>query len=61
MSPYETLYGMKCHTLACWLDSREKQLASLEIVQITEHKVKIARACLNVSRERKKMYIDQKQ
>lgn len=53
------LFGRKCHTPTCWLESGEKQLASSEM-KITEDKVRIARDNLRVARERKKTYSDRK-
>lgn len=44
----------------CWLESGEKQFVTLEIVQFTKEKVKIAIDRLRLTHDRKKKYLDQK-
>lgn len=60
MATYRMLYGKKCRTPTCWLKHNKKQFTSLEIVQITKDKVRIAHDHLWVAQERKNKYPDTK-
>ncbi|XP_017617537.1 uncharacterized protein LOC108462045 [Gossypium arboreum] len=39
MTPYEALYGHKCHTPLCWTELGERRVLGLELVFETEDKV----------------------
>ena len=48
MAPYEALYGRKCRSLLCW-EIGERQLTSLELVQITSEKVPVIQQRLRMA------------
>ncbi|KAI3748431.1 hypothetical protein L6452_11493 [Arctium lappa] len=60
MAPFEALYGRKCRTPVCWLETGEKQFAGPEIVQETADKVKSIRERLKAAQDRQKVYADKK-
>ncbi|KAI3746254.1 hypothetical protein L6452_08679 [Arctium lappa] len=60
MAPFEALYGRKCRTPVCWLETGEKQFAGPEIVQETTDKVKEIRERLKAAHDRHKSYADKK-
>ncbi|KAI3756964.1 hypothetical protein L6452_04496 [Arctium lappa] len=55
-APFEVLYGRKCRTPLCWNEVGEKQLAGLEIVQVTADKVNQIQERLKMAQDRQKMY-----
>ncbi|KAJ9546706.1 hypothetical protein OSB04_019249 [Centaurea solstitialis] len=59
-APNEILYGRKCMTPLCWNEVREKQLAELEIVQVTTNKIQQVMERLKVARDRQKSYTDKR-
>src|SRR5262249_18725735 len=54
MAPYEALYGRKCRSPMCWLESREKQLEGPELIQETSAKVPLIQERLRVAFSRQK-------
>ncbi|KAI3747412.1 hypothetical protein L6452_09868 [Arctium lappa] len=59
-APFEALYGRKCRTPLCWNEVGERQLAGLEIVQVTADKVDQIIARLKSAQDRQKMYADKR-
>ena len=58
MAPFEALYGRKSRTPVCWDEVGERRLVGHELVQITSEKVKVVRDNLKTSRDRHKIYVD---
>ncbi|KAD3337459.1 hypothetical protein E3N88_32979 [Mikania micrantha] len=58
MAPFELLYGRKCRAPICWDEVGEKTIEGLELVQITNEKVTIARERLKEAQSRQKSYAD---
>ena len=43
MAPYEALYGRKCRTPLCWDEVGERKLVSVELIELTNDKIKVIR------------------
>ena len=60
MAPYEALYGRKCRSPLCWLDTRETKFLGPELVQQTTEKIKEIKEKLKVAQDRQKSYADKR-
>ncbi|WRX07614.1 Integrase [Theobroma cacao] len=60
MAPYEALYGRKCRTPLCWDEVGERKLASVELIELTNDKIKVIRERLKVAQDRQKSYADKR-
>ncbi|WRX12993.1 Reverse transcriptase domain - like 10 [Theobroma cacao] len=58
MAPYEALYGRKCRTPLCWDEVGERKLVSVELIDLTNDKIKVIRERLKVAQDRQKSYVD---
>ncbi|GJV04099.1 putative reverse transcriptase domain-containing protein [Tanacetum coccineum] len=59
-TPFEALYGRKCHSPVCWAEVREVQLTGPEIVQETTEKIIQIKQRMQAARDRQKSYADLK-
>ncbi|GJU09798.1 putative reverse transcriptase domain-containing protein [Tanacetum coccineum] len=59
-TPFEALYGRKCHSPVCWAEVRQVQLTGPKIVQETTEKVIQIKQRMQVARDRQKSYADLK-
>ncbi|GKB31319.1 putative reverse transcriptase domain-containing protein [Tanacetum coccineum] len=59
-TPFEALYGRKCHSPVCWAEVGEVQLIGPEIVQETTEKVIQIKQRIQAARDRQKSYADLK-
>ncbi|GJV89148.1 putative reverse transcriptase domain-containing protein [Tanacetum coccineum] len=59
-TPFEALYGQKCHSPVCWAEVGEVQLTGLEIVQETTDKIIQIKQRMQVARDRQKSYANLK-
>nr|GEW23833.1 reverse transcriptase domain-containing protein [Tanacetum cinerariifolium] len=57
-APFELLYGQKCRAPICWNEVREHVIEVLELVDVTNEKVAIAKEKLKEARSRQKSYAD---
>eukprot|EP00253_Pinus_taeda_P028795 PITA_28795 len=60
MSPFEVLYGRKCHTPSSWGGLEDKLMLGPEMLKEMEQMVKKVRANLKVAQDRQKSYADRK-
>ncbi|KAK6229056.1 hypothetical protein SCA6_018007 [Theobroma cacao] len=60
MAPYEALYGRKCRTPLCWDEVGEKKLVSVELIDLTNDKIKVIRKRLKVAQDRQKSCVDER-
>ncbi|WRX22760.1 Reverse transcriptase domain - like 10 [Theobroma cacao] len=60
MAPYEALYGRKCSTPLCWDEVGERKLVSVELIDLTNDKIKVIRERLKVAQDRQKSYADKR-
>ncbi|GJQ97009.1 putative reverse transcriptase domain-containing protein [Tanacetum coccineum] len=60
-TPFEALYGRKCHSPVCWAKVGEVQLTGLDIVQETTEKIIQIKQRMQAARDRQKNYADLKQ
>ncbi|WRX23577.1 Reverse transcriptase domain - like 10 [Theobroma cacao] len=60
MAPYEALYGRKCRTPLCWDEVGERKLVSVELIELTNDKIKVIRERLKVAQDRQKSYADKR-
>ncbi|WRX12995.1 Integrase zinc-binding domain - like 9 [Theobroma cacao] len=60
MAPYEALYGRKCRTLLCWDEVGERKLVNVELIVLTNDKVKVIRERLKTAQDRQKNYSDKR-
>eukprot|EP00253_Pinus_taeda_P028544 PITA_28544 len=60
MSPFEVLYGRKCHTPSSWGGPEDKLMLGPEMLKEMEQMVKKVRANLKVAQDRQKSYADRK-
>ncbi|EOX94220.1 Uncharacterized protein TCM_003746 [Theobroma cacao] len=60
MAPYEALYGRKCRTPLCWDEVGERKLVSVELIELTNDKIKVIRERLKVAQDRRKSYADKR-
>jgi hypothetical protein len=58
MSPFEALYGRRCRTPICWVETGEKKLLPPDLVRETEEKVRVIRERLKTAQSRQKSYAD---
>ena len=59
-APFEALYGRKCRSPMCWIETGERSLATVDFVQETTDKVAIIKEKLKAARDRQKSYADQR-
>nr|GEU56966.1 reverse transcriptase [Tanacetum cinerariifolium] len=55
---YELLYGRKCRVPICWNEVGERVIEGLELIEVTNEKVAVAKEKLKESRSRQKSYAD---
>lgn len=60
MVPYEALYGRRCRTPLCWVDSSESIALGPEVVQQTTEKVKLIQERMRAAQSRQKSYYDKR-
>lgn len=60
MSPFEVLYGRKCHTPSSWGGPEDKLLMGPEMLEEMEVMVKKVRANLKIAQDRQKNFADRK-
>ena len=60
MSPFEALYGRRCRTPICWVETGEKKLLAPDLVQETEEKVRIIRERLKTVQSRQNSCADKR-
>ncbi|KAD2805228.1 hypothetical protein E3N88_38605 [Mikania micrantha] len=60
MPPYEMLYGRKCRTPVCWEEVGPRELASKEVVKVTNARIDQIRAHLKAAQDRQKSYADKR-
>ncbi|WRX30253.1 Reverse transcriptase domain - like 10 [Theobroma cacao] len=60
MAPYEALYGRKCHTPLCGDEVGERKLVSVELIELTNDKIKVIRERLKVAQDKQKSYADKR-
>ncbi|WRX08036.1 Integrase [Theobroma cacao] len=60
MAPYEALYGRKCRTPLCWDEVGERKLVNVELIDLTNDKIKVIRERLKVPQDRQKSYADKR-
>ncbi|GJT97276.1 putative reverse transcriptase domain-containing protein [Tanacetum coccineum] len=59
-TPFEALYGRKCHSPVCWAEVGQVQLTGPEMVQETTEKVIQIKQRMQAARDRQKSYTDLK-
>ncbi|GKA89485.1 hypothetical protein Tco_0811297, partial [Tanacetum coccineum] len=57
-APFEALYGRKCRSPLCWLETGDRQLTRLDIIQETIDKITAIKERLKTARSRQKSYAD---
>nr|GEV06438.1 retrotransposable element Tf2 [Tanacetum cinerariifolium] len=57
-TPYELLYGQKCRAPICWNEVGERVIEGLELIEVTNDKVVVAKEKLKEARSRQKSYAD---
>nr|GEU52375.1 putative ribonuclease H-like domain-containing protein [Tanacetum cinerariifolium] len=57
-TPLELLYGRKCRVPICWNEVGERLIEGLELIEITNEKVAVAKEKLKEARSRQKSYGD---
>ncbi|EOY16971.1 Uncharacterized protein TCM_036055 [Theobroma cacao] len=60
MAPYEALYGRKCRTLLCWDEVGERKLFNVELIDLTNDKIKVIRERLKTAQDKQKSYSDRR-
>nr|GEV49928.1 putative reverse transcriptase domain-containing protein [Tanacetum cinerariifolium] len=55
-APFEALYGRKCRSPLCWLETGDRQLTRLDIIQETIDKIMEIKERLKTARSRQKSY-----
>ena len=60
MAPYEALYGKRCRTPLCWVDSSESIALGPKVVQQTTEKVKLIQERMRAAQSRQKSYYDKR-
>jgi len=60
MAPYEALYGRRCRTPLCWLESGEDLTLGPEVVQQTTKKVKLIQERMRIDQSRQESYQDKR-
>nr|GFC08896.1 putative reverse transcriptase domain, ribonuclease H-like domain, aspartic peptidase domain protein [Tanacetum cinerariifolium] len=59
-TPFETLYGRKCHSPVCWTEVGEAQILGPELIQETTEKIVQIKQRMQAARGRQKSYADLK-
>ncbi|GJR61853.1 hypothetical protein Tco_1504015 [Tanacetum coccineum] len=59
-TPFEALYGRKCHSPVCWAEVGEAQLTRPEIIHETTKKIFKIRDRMQAARDRQKSYADKR-
>nr|GFC85846.1 reverse transcriptase domain-containing protein [Tanacetum cinerariifolium] len=59
-TPFEALYGRKCHSPICWTKVGEAQILDPELIQETTEKIVQINQRLQAARDRQKSYADLK-
>ncbi|GKD67155.1 putative reverse transcriptase domain-containing protein [Tanacetum coccineum] len=59
-TPFEALYGQKCHSPVCWAKVGQVQLTGLDLVQETTDKIVQIKQRMQAARDRQKSYADLK-
>ncbi|GJT72384.1 putative reverse transcriptase domain-containing protein [Tanacetum coccineum] len=54
-APFKALYERKCRSPLCWLETRDKQLTRLDIIQETVDKITTIKERLKIARDREVM------
>ncbi|GKD47170.1 putative reverse transcriptase domain-containing protein [Tanacetum coccineum] len=57
-APFEALYGRKCRSPLCWLETGDRQLTRLDVIQETVDKITVIKERLKTARSRQKSYSD---
>nr|GFD37305.1 putative nucleotidyltransferase, ribonuclease H [Tanacetum cinerariifolium] len=57
-APFEMLYGRKCRAPICWDQVGKRVIEGLEMIEVTNAKVAIAKEKLKEARTRQKSYAD---
>ncbi|GJY72114.1 reverse transcriptase [Tanacetum coccineum] len=57
-APFELLYGQKCRAHICWNKVSKRLIEGLELIEVTNKKVAIAKEKLKEARSRHKSYVD---
>nr|GFC68188.1 putative nucleotidyltransferase, ribonuclease H [Tanacetum cinerariifolium] len=57
-APFEILYGRKCRAPICWDQIGERVIEGLEMIEVTNEKVSVAKEKLKKARTRQKIYAD---
>nr|GEV96260.1 putative nucleotidyltransferase, ribonuclease H [Tanacetum cinerariifolium] len=57
-APFEMLYGRKCRAPICWDQVGERVIEGLEMIEVTNEKVAVAKEKLKEARTRQKSYAD---
>ncbi|XP_076919259.1 uncharacterized protein LOC143579982 [Bidens hawaiensis] len=60
MPPFEMLYRRRCRTLVCWGSIGQKQLGSLEVVEVTTEKLYKIKAFMKAAQDCQKSYAEKK-
>nr|GEY06043.1 reverse transcriptase domain-containing protein [Tanacetum cinerariifolium] len=55
-SPFEALYGRKCRSPVCWVEVRDTQLTSPELIHETTEKIIQIKQRIQATRDRRKSY-----
>nr|GEY60952.1 putative reverse transcriptase domain-containing protein [Tanacetum cinerariifolium] len=59
-TPFEALYGRKCHSPVCWTEVGEAQILGPELIQKTTEKIVQIKQRMQAARDRQKSYADLK-
>nr|GFC03562.1 putative reverse transcriptase domain-containing protein [Tanacetum cinerariifolium] len=59
-TPFEALYGRKCHSPICWIEVGEAQILGPELIQETTEKIVQIKKRMQVAHDRQKSYADLK-
>ncbi|PKU59308.1 hypothetical protein MA16_Dca027495 [Dendrobium catenatum] len=60
MAPYEALYGRKCRTPLCWVETGERKVIGTELVDEATSKIRLIRDRLKAVQDRQRKYYDAK-
>nr|GFB27462.1 putative reverse transcriptase domain-containing protein [Tanacetum cinerariifolium] len=59
-TPFEALYGRKCHSPVCWTEVGEAQILGPELIQETNEKIVQIKQRMQAAHDRQKSYADLK-
>nr|GFD13338.1 putative reverse transcriptase domain-containing protein [Tanacetum cinerariifolium] len=59
-TPFEALYGRKCHSPVCWTEVEEAQILGPELIQEAIEKIVQIKQRIQAARDRQKNYADLK-